>query len=1357
VYDKEPDQSEYDYEANDMNHLREMLGNNIIPVNSTVLVNKNPDTGNFWSLWKVISNNEVKLIRAQLYDTSDFMKYSDYYSSLVDPKLTPTKIFKNINERNDSLDIINEDEIILVKDVGGFWEWQLYKNNIFTTVAKQNATISFSDKFFLNKVVYGINEKWGDLDEKELLYRIKNRDGSLELRILLEIFRNGYMDNLLLNEMFFSCVRFALSENKPVDWVMKSSYVLFGGFYESLSQSSIFKPSLFESILEYIEEIKPYHVKFRDFYRRLKTEDTYKFDANDFDFPDENMRKIKIKQKFDRVTCDSSDEDPVSIIIRSNGYTNKYDLIVDDNNVYTIPKITDYQVYKTNVMVQPWDKNNIDFVALKDLSNNTYTELSEKDWEINEIVYLDPNTTTYKKKLVIVFNFIPKENILIEIKRRLYASDRINYYYTVIDKLVNNKEVKHKIPEKNIKELISYCKFRGTTVEGGSLVYSRKDFQITLNNANLYSNWDIEPDKEFIKNNLISEILPDGNSFTSFVSAYGDLWLEKYYEIYSVYTNDNVIKYLNSFYENYSWDINPWDGVTGISSSEDSEEIEGIISAKNNLYDIIYESGTQLSGYPDFTEYSSALSNWPDIDNVSTSAINVIVEGNKFVQPYMGPRHPEELTLLKNKDLLIFDNHLIDLPGGVKSFLITKKGTLEYGDEFLLEEFPQSKESIMFFVNGILLDFGTDYDIDWEYQKVIYKGTSLTSNDNQICIRYYTYGGNRLRHRCYYRAKNANSGFYGYIVQKDFDLINVLSAQNIFATIDGIIVSAIDVVNNEVFLDLSGVTVTANSLVILNIYDSPSIVKVRTKDYILMSGQTSLDIGYISNQLLPIEQNVLVFSSGKRLLGPNHRYFFYEDDGIYDVGIDLSGVSFNVYINEELTSDYTLVSGNASLIEITSSFAANSLITVQIYDNPTEYTIITSGNSTSVVFASSKSFDSSLKIITFENNHIQDIKTEKFEGNAEGKYRLSLSPYSINSLIVHVDGISKIYSIDYNISIATKGYDEETYGGNTPYGLGDDYIVIDFNQNQTGQKIYVTYSVGEEMSEELSYRSFKPYISEGEDIRISNKDLFVLDSVVSVNSNVITLRENENYPKGLLHIAPLITPDPAHNVPGVIWIDGERIEYFRIDSDIDTKGKYWQISTLNRASRETSRGVKLKKESRYFSTLSSKTKFVVSGYNNLNINNIVVNILNFAEVEDKWDYGEDLWDYDDLYDFAYDVSKDTQLPLYVSGQMVILSSVTYAYVSGNTITLSNTIDINDNVLNIVDLSSIHYPLNNLRIDIFLEDWTTTNVEHDTGEKVLNGNSFLKIPGGFNPYYNRDWKILHGLQRVNDIQSEFLKR
>ena len=1064
LYDKEPDQTEYDLEANDMNHLFDMMNNNTVNVGQKILVKKNIDMANFWSLWKVISDDEIQLVKAQLYDTTDFIKYSDYYSEDIDPNIMPSKIFKDIQERNNSLDLIKEDEIILVKDIGGFWEWQKYENNNFITVAKQNATINFSDKFFTNRVVYGINENWNNFnDYKELLSKIKNRDGSLELKILLNVFKNGYMENLLLNEIFFSLVRFSLSENKPVDWVMKSSYVLFGGFYETLSQSSILKPSLFDSIVDYLNEIKPYHVKFRDFYRRITTKDTYDFDVNDFDYPDENMRRMNIKQKFDRVTCDSSDEDPVSIIIKCNGISNHYDLIVDNNNIYTIPKISDYEVYKENKNVQPWDQNNIEHVYLKDLFNNSFKELSEKDWKINEIVYFDINTSTYKKKLVLVLSFVPKANDIIEIKRRLYASDRINYYYKIIDKLVNNKEVKHKIPEKNIKDLISYCNFRGTTVEGGSLKYTRKDFHITLYDANLYANWDIEPDKNFIQNNLISEKLPDGNSFSAFISAHGEFWLEEYYNLYSYYTNDPLIKYLNMFYENYSWDINSWDGVMGISSSDDSEEIEGITSAKNDLYDTIYESGTQLSGFPDYIDVSVTLSSWTSIDNIYSSATSLIVEGNKFIQPYMGPKHPEELTLLKNKDLIIMDNHLLDLPGGVKAINYMKIGNIENGDEFIFEDLPQSKESVLFFINGLLLDIDVDYEINWEQQKLIYKGPSLTSNNNQIYLRYYTNGGSRLKHREFTRAKNAKSGFYGYEISSDFDLINVLSAQNIFATIDGFIVSAIDVVDNEVLLDLSGVTVTANSLVIINVYDSFNIVKVRTKNYILSSGQTLLDINYVSNQLIPVDQNILVFSSGKRLFGPNHRYFFYNNDNIYNVGIDLSGISYNVYVNDEMIYDHALVSGNTTLVEITSSFPVDSFITIQINDNPIEYNILNSANSVTISFVSSKNYDLSIKVVTFENNYIQNLKTEKFSGNAEGKYKLSLLPYSIENIMVHIDGLVKIYSVDYKIDIDSKGYDEDTYGGESPYGIGDNYLVIDFDKDQTGQNIYVTYSVGKEM------------------------------------------------------------------------------------------------------------------------------------------------------------------------------------------------------------------------------------------------------------------------------------------------------
>ncbi|MEM4260684.1 MAG: hypothetical protein QXG00_05600, partial [Candidatus Woesearchaeota archaeon] len=814
TYDKEP---LADFIVNDLNQRDYIAQANIISVGQTVLVNKNIDTKNFWTLWKLVNNSpiEYELVEAQKYDTIDFIELADFYSEEVNKNTIPEKIYNNINERDFALSqgLIIENEIIYVRDVAGFWEWQKYENNSFKTVARQQSTIKLSNKFYLNDEVYGINENWGSFNLEKLNYKIKNRDGRLELRKLLEIFKNNYFDNNeTLNRIFFSLVRYALTENKINDWVVKSSYVLFGGLTEFITQEEILRPSLFESIYDYLIEIKPYHTKFRDFYRRITSgTDEYNFKVTDYEYGtdeynSEKTRKIYIKQNFDRVSCDISDDEPLILRIIANGINSSYILSVNNTTITTVPSKNNYEVYKTNSN-QIWTNDNIEYVAIKSNKDLTFTILNNNAWNIVEIqqTITSGSSSFTINSLQLNLSLIPNNGDIIEIKRKIFAADRIDRYYQVISTLINGKPVQHIIPEKS-SNLISGCDFKGTQVEGGGYINSISDFQATISDSKLETVWDLHPNINYVENNILPASLPNGGSIKAFISANGIEWLDAYYDAFSSsYPNDPLIIYLNNFYTYYSWDTGMWDGDGEILSSDYASTV---LSSNSSLYDSVLEGGSQLSGFPGYVDYTTTSSSWP---SVTSNPLTTIVEGNKFIQPYLGPNRPEELVLNRYYDPLLIDNYLRELPGAtiVKEFKY--KGIINTGFEVSFDIIPQSRESIFLFIDGKLLDENTDYIVDWKNQKIVYIGPSINENSTQLLLKVYSTGGDKIVHTEYLRVADATTGTYGYTINVDNDLKYTLSAKNIFGTIDGYIISAINVVNGEIIFDLSGVSVSSDS------------------------------------------------------------------------------------------------------------------------------------------------------------------------------------------------------------------------------------------------------------------------------------------------------------------------------------------------------------------------------------------------------------------------------------------------------------------------------------------------------------------------------------------------------------------
>lgn len=1352
VYDKEP--IDADFIVNDIQQRDYIAQSNIINVGQTVLVKKNLETSNFWTLWKLVDNSPFKfiLIDAQKYDTADFIELTDYYSEEVNKNLIPEKIYNDISDRNTALSqgLILENEIIFVRDVAGFWEWQKYENNFFKIVARQKSTIKLSDKFYKNNNTYGINEDWNSLDLDELNKKIKNRDGRLELRKLLEIFKNNYFDNNeILNRIFFSSVRYSISENKINDWVVKSSYVLFGGLTELVTQEEILRPSLFESIYDYLVEIKPYHTKFRDFYRRISSSiDEYNLKVSDYEYGTDEYnsnktRKIKIKQNFDRVSCSFADEEPLMIRIIANGINSSYILNVDNIIITTVPNLPDYKVYKTDG-IQVWDSNNIEYVAIKNNTNLTFTLLSDNDWNISKIQYIETSGSSSHivNALRINLNLIPNNGEIIEIKRKLHASERLNRYYQVISTLINGKPVQNIIPEKSPK-LISGCDFKGTQVEGGAYINSIADFQLTIKDSKLKSVWDIQPDENYIKDNLLPATLPNGDSITAFISSYGADWLEIYYDTFAnSYPNDSLIVYLNNFYNYYAWDLNQWDGDEGVLSSDYATSIA---SGNSTLYDNILESGTQLSGFPGYIDFTTPSSSWTTISGYSLA---VVVEGNKFVQPYLGPNRPEELVLNRYYDPLILDNYLRELPGAaiVKEFKF--KGIINTGFEIKFDIIPQSRESVFLFVNGILLDENVDYIIDWKKQKIIYIGPTINDNETQLLLKIYSTGGNKIIHTAYLRVSDATTGIYGYTLKTDNDLKYSLSASNIFGTINGYIVSALNVINGEIIFDLSGVFISADSNVVINIYDSSDFVKIRTTKYVVTSGSSLISLIYRSGSEIPHDQSTMVFLSGLRMHGPDHKYFLGDGSNNYfDINANLSGLNYYVYINDNLKVsglDYILTGTNDNIIAFFDVPKENELITVLI-DNG-EYLINSSGN---IVLSTSFTTNNTFKIITFNENKIQGIKTEKFIGNSEGKYQLDLVPTNNNVFWASINGLNNIYGIDFKIESDLYGYDEGLFGIQD-FGEGPEYSTLNFNSDHSGMSVYISYGIKNERTEPIAYRMFRPSYDEKEDIRISNNNILYLKTEISAHTTSFEVYENYKYIPGLRENLPLTKPDPYHNQPGIIWINGERIEYWKLsETKYDSENnRYWTISSIVRRTKETSRGTDYKKETYWFAGDGSTTSFNVPSPISLSAGNIIVSIYDNILEDNIWDdiFG---WDYSPYDSIPENIEKNV-----INIETSATISGLYYKISANNIIFNQPIPESNlnSILFDAFSSSAFYPVKNIKVDVIIYDWTTSNLEHPIGSLVFNGNTTENIPGYYNPNYNENTL---GLQNRDDVQSKFL--
>jgi hypothetical protein len=74
------------------------------------------------------------------------------------------------------------------------------------------------------------------------------------------------------NKIFFGLIHYILSEQKNVDWVLKTSLINFVGLSGGMSNKGYQSNSIVDNIIDYIYQVKPYHVQFAEFIEKFKND-----------------------------------------------------------------------------------------------------------------------------------------------------------------------------------------------------------------------------------------------------------------------------------------------------------------------------------------------------------------------------------------------------------------------------------------------------------------------------------------------------------------------------------------------------------------------------------------------------------------------------------------------------------------------------------------------------------------------------------------------------------------------------------------------------------------------------------------------------------------------------------------------------------------------------------------------------------------------------------------------------------------------------------------------------------------------------------------------------------------------------
>jgi len=227
--------------------------------------------------------------KIQTFNTTKYWRYENWYASGYN---LFTKVDREFNFAYEiPLEEIDIGSVIKINYNGkGGWLMLEKVDNQRTidltinykVIGRENGTIQFNSNLYYYKAN---NVGYDGLTYDTDFYDNQPKE---ELRIILNCIKNNlFIDELEIeyNKLFFASLRYVFSEQLFVDWAFKTSFVKSKHNLGELLQTPTFQPNNLENYESYINEVKPYRTKVREFISNFEKLENTNTSTTDFDLP----------------------------------------------------------------------------------------------------------------------------------------------------------------------------------------------------------------------------------------------------------------------------------------------------------------------------------------------------------------------------------------------------------------------------------------------------------------------------------------------------------------------------------------------------------------------------------------------------------------------------------------------------------------------------------------------------------------------------------------------------------------------------------------------------------------------------------------------------------------------------------------------------------------------------------------------------------------------------------------------------------------------------------------------------------------------------------------------------------------
>ena len=558
---------------------------------------------------------------------------------------------------------------------------------------------------------------------------------------------------------------------------------------------------------------------------------------------------------------------------------------------------------------------------------------------------------------------------------------------------------------------------------------------------------------------------------------------------------------------------------------------------------VFRKSTSDGSIIPSALDYDTTLSggNLAYTSATGLAAEDILIDGDGFATPTSSPA-PEEVVPGQITDAVAVKVFHRSASGSAR---LASKNYVGDGSSvaFGIGQYPNTQYAVTVQVDGLFLVNGTDFVIDYDSKDVVL--TNTPSQGSIVSVTSFGFNGEEILDLDYFVGTGTDIEFITRAPWvEDASSLVIVSGQT-----QSYILFKTDATYDAP--DRIGIKFGAAPAVgaIINYLISSlpnSSYSLASSETIVGDGSTT---GFVLNNPIgdtfPLEANIIVKSNQTILSGPNSTYYTLADNvlsytipaykfqtepfNIDDFDVFVAGVKLRLML------DYTVDLIDGLIVLNPSTYVDEATLVISIVTTA-EYFV---NSSNAIQFVTAPALGEEVEIISYYNHDILDIQrseveisplisltqdtVEYFEFNkiVGGLLDLGRDVLSDDYVWVIKNGTLLIHSVDYRL---TPNKNAVKLTNNT--AENDVFSVITFTKNVVRQTI--------------GYMQFKDMLNRDHYKRLSDTRKTSLALNLNFYDSTITVVDS-----GVLNVG-----NRLRNLPGVIYVAGERIEFFTITGNV---------------------------------------------------------------------------------------------------------------------------------------------------------------------------------------------------------------